>query len=232
MPPPNKNSKLLGDDRDNYLIRKQKQTAIKRTKERRRDAWAVMLDILKENSDILINTQGRVLTLEENKVVLLILYRDLEIALSQCTTDGNIYGTGLTEHKFFRQTSATLRMDSKEVRQLYYSFTSKQTGIILDIIRLVYDNALRGKGRTNSKLHGKISNSLHLHLIKYIDMKHAEGKKVACRKILNWLPKKHAAYCSKNTFSRAMLGISLSYKQSKKNCTEITLHVLTKSETT
>ena len=54
MPPPNKKAKHLGDARDNALIRKQKQTAIKRTKERRRDAWTAMADILKENCDIMM----------------------------------------------------------------------------------------------------------------------------------------------------------------------------------
>ena len=55
-----------------------------------------------------MSKKGRVQTLEKNKVVLLVLYRELEIALAQCTTDGDIYGTGLTEHKLFRQTPATL----------------------------------------------------------------------------------------------------------------------------
>ena len=53
--PPNKKSKHLGDARDNDLIHKHKQTASKRTKDRRRDAWVAMSYILKENSDILMN---------------------------------------------------------------------------------------------------------------------------------------------------------------------------------
>ena len=67
-------------------------------------------------------------------------------------------------------------MDWENVRQLYYSFTSEETGLMLDIIRPVYDNALRGKGGPNYKLYGKISNSLCLHIIIYIDMKNAKGK--------------------------------------------------------
>ena len=47
MPPPNKKAKHLGDARANYLIRKQKQTARKWTKERRRDAWEALAYILK-----------------------------------------------------------------------------------------------------------------------------------------------------------------------------------------
>ena len=73
MPPPNKKAKHLEDARANALIRKQKQTASNRTKERRRDAYAAMSDILKENSYITMNTKGRVRTLEETKVVLLVL---------------------------------------------------------------------------------------------------------------------------------------------------------------
>ena len=48
MPPPNKKAKQLGHAKANYLIRKQKQTASKRTKERRRDAWVAMAEIFKE----------------------------------------------------------------------------------------------------------------------------------------------------------------------------------------
>ena len=99
-------------------------------------------------------------------------------ALSQCTADGDLYGTGLTDHKLFRQTSATLLMDWKEVRRLYYYFTSKEMGQTLYSIRPVYNNALQGKGIPNSKFHSKIPNSLRLHLIKYIYTKHVKVKKV------------------------------------------------------
>ena len=58
-----------------------------------------------------MNTKFWVGTLEENKVVLLVRYRELEIALAQCTNDGYLYGTGMTEHNLFRQTSATLQRD-------------------------------------------------------------------------------------------------------------------------
>ena len=75
----------MGNARANALIRKQKQAASKSTKERRRDAWEAMADILKEKSEILMNTQLRVRNLEENKVSLLVLYCELEIFLAQCT---------------------------------------------------------------------------------------------------------------------------------------------------
>ena len=106
-------------------------------------------------------------------------------------------------------------MDWKEVKQIYYYFTSEETGQTLDSIRLVYDNSLQGKGIPNSKFHGKIPNSLCMHLIKYIDTKHTKGKKLTCCEILNWLWKKHAVYCSKHTLSRDMLDNGLSYKPSK-----------------
>ena len=104
MPPPIKKAKHLGDSRADCFIRKQKQTASKRTKERMRDAWVLMVDMLKEYSEIMMNKKGRVRTLEENKVVFLVIYHDLQIDLEQCTADGNIYGTGLKEQKLFRQT--------------------------------------------------------------------------------------------------------------------------------
>ena len=198
MPPPNNKAKHLGDARANSLIHKQKQTAIERTKERRRDAWAAMSDIFKENSDIMMNKKVRVRNLEETKVVLLVLYRELEISLTHCTADGDLYVTGLTEHTLFRHTSATLRMNWKEVRRIYFSFTSEETGQTLNSFRRVYDNSLQGKGGPNSKFHVKIPNSLCLHLIKYIDTKHAKGKKVDCREVLNWLQRKQAVYCSKH----------------------------------
>ena len=56
MSPPKNKTKHFVDVRANALIRKQKHTEIKRTKERRMDAWVDMSDILKENSDILMNT--------------------------------------------------------------------------------------------------------------------------------------------------------------------------------
>ena len=42
----------MGDARSNDLIREQKHTASKRTKERMRDAWVAMVDMLKEYTDI------------------------------------------------------------------------------------------------------------------------------------------------------------------------------------
>ena len=77
MPPPNNKSKHLVDASANALLLKQKQTAINPNKERRRDSWVAMADILKENSDIMVNTKVRVRTLKENKVVLLIILRDV-----------------------------------------------------------------------------------------------------------------------------------------------------------
>ena len=90
------------------------------------------------------------------------------------------------------------------------SFTSEETGRTLDNIRLVYNHALQGKGIPNSKLYGKIPNRLRLHLINDIDMNHSKVKKLAYGKIINWLWKKHAVYCSKHNLSRAMLEIGLS----------------------
>ena len=86
----------------------------------------------------------------------------------------------------------------------------------MDIIRPVYNNALWGKGSSNSKFDGKITNILLLQLIKYIDTKHAKGKKVACRDILNFPQDKHTIYCSKPTLSQDMLEIGISYKPRKK----------------
>ena len=46
--PLSKKAKHLGDARANVLIRNQKQTESKWTKERRRDDWAALSDIFKE----------------------------------------------------------------------------------------------------------------------------------------------------------------------------------------
>ena len=116
MPPPNNKAKHLRGARSNALIPKHMHTTSNHTKERRRDAWAAMSDIVKENSDIMMNTKVRVQTLEGNKVFLILLYHDLEIALEQCTSDVDLYGTGLTEKKLFRQTSNALQVNWKEVR--------------------------------------------------------------------------------------------------------------------
>ena len=193
MHPPDKKAKHLAEARYNDLIRKHKKTSRNKTKERRRDAWTAISDIIKENSDILMNTKGRVRTLEENKVVLLVLYCELEIALAQYTSDSDIYGTGMTEHKLFQQTSATLRMDRKEVRRLYYYFTSEETGRTLDSIRPVYDNSLQGKGSPNSKFHGKGYGNTHRTPSGKMDLRIPEDehpnfvigiKKVDCFKLI------------------------------------------------
>ena len=81
MPPPNNKSKHLEHARDNDLICKHNHTESKWTKERRTDSWADMADIIKEYSDIMVNTKCQVRTLEENKVVLLVLSCELEITL-------------------------------------------------------------------------------------------------------------------------------------------------------
>ena len=81
MPPPNKKDKHSGDTRATGLIREHKHTESKWTKERRTDSWADMADIIKEYSDIMVNTKCQVRTLEENKVVLLVLSCELEITL-------------------------------------------------------------------------------------------------------------------------------------------------------
>ena len=85
----------------------------------------------------------------------------------------------------------------------------------MDSIRLVYDNALWVEGGHNAIFHVKITNKLHLHLIKYIDTNHSKGKKLAFHKILNWLRKKYAIYCSKHTLLQAIIDIGLYYKTSK-----------------
>ena len=72
MPPTNKRSKHLEYYIAHDLIRKQKNIASKRTKERRRGVWAAMEDILKENSEILINKTFQVQTLKDNKLVLIV----------------------------------------------------------------------------------------------------------------------------------------------------------------
>ena len=107
-------------------------------------------------------------------------------------------------------------MDWKEVGRLYYYFTSEETERKLDSIRPVYDNSLWVKDSPNSKYHGKIHKILRLHLIRYIDMNHTKGKKVACHEILNWFQKKYAVYCSKHTLLRDMLDIGL-YHNPRKN---------------
>ena len=40
--------------------------------------------------------------MEDNNFVILVLYRELEIALAQYTADGDVYGTGLIDHTLFR----------------------------------------------------------------------------------------------------------------------------------
>ena len=72
MPPTNKRSKHLEYYIAHDLIRKKKNIASKRTKERRRDVWEAMEDILKENSEILMNKKVWVQTLKDNKVVLIV----------------------------------------------------------------------------------------------------------------------------------------------------------------
>ena len=82
MPPPNNKAKHLLDARVNALINKNKHNARKQTEERKRYAWAAMPDVMKENSDILMKKKGQVQTLEDTKTFLLVLYRELEIALT------------------------------------------------------------------------------------------------------------------------------------------------------
>ena len=72
MTPTNKRSKHLEYSIAHDLIRKQKNIASKRTKERRRGVWAAMEDILKENSEIMMNKKIWVQTLKDNKVVLIV----------------------------------------------------------------------------------------------------------------------------------------------------------------
>ena len=98
-------------------------------------------------------------------------------------------------------------MDWKEFRRLYYYIALEEKVRTLDSIRPVSDNALQGKVSPSYKYNVKIPNSLRLHLVKYIDMKHVKVKKVACRDIQN----KHAVYCSKHTLLQAMLDIGLPY---------------------
>ena len=100
--------------------------------------------------------------------------------MEKCTADDDIYGTGLTEHKLFRHTSATIRMDWKEFRRFNIILLPRRQDeywIVLDRFRIM---TFKGKGIPNYKLHGKILNRLHLHLIKYIDMNHVKVKKLAC----------------------------------------------------
>ena len=113
------------------------------------------------------------------------------------------------------------RYDREKFVQTYISYSSNGLEIVQANLLLFYlqryRTNLQGKGSPNYKFHGKIPNSLCLHLIKYMDTNHMKGKKLACREILNWLQKMHAVYCSKHTLLKAMLDIGLSYNPSKQN---------------
>ena len=63
-----------------------------------------------------MNKKGRVRNLYENKVIILVLYRDLEIALTHCIADSNLYGTGLIEHNF------------SDIHQLLFEWIGRRSG--------------------------------------------------------------------------------------------------------
>ena len=88
----------------NDLICKYNKTESKHKNKKRRDAWAALTFIMIEKNDVMMNTKVWVQNLAKNKVVLIVLYHDMEITLAQCTTYSDLYGTGLIDHKFFIQT--------------------------------------------------------------------------------------------------------------------------------
>mmetsp|Transcript_21520 Transcript_21520/g.44287 ORF Transcript_21520/g.44287 Transcript_21520/m.44287 type:complete len:705 (+) Transcript_21520:260-2374(+) len=210
--PPKKQSVHLKGAR---MAKKLKGGASTSTKERKRRDWEAMADFFKEHSALLRNPKGRVRSLDENKIVMLMLARELEVALDKAKSEGDDYGSGITLHQLFESTAAAAHMRSKEVRRLYEAFVDEETGGTLKSLEPVCDNSKRGKGSDKAKPSSKIPNSVRLHLIHYIDKKHEKGRKVSRRELLNWLRKKHDVNCSKMALSRAMLDLGLSYKPSK-----------------
>ena len=198
------------------LATKQAKTDHTRAKQRRKKEFVDLLGYLDGHIDALKNVRGRVRSVDENKLTVLVFRRELQLAIKELENADDHYCTDLTLNKVYNRVADTLCMDRKEVKRLKEAFCGDddKAGTTASV-EPVKNNANRGKGSANAKPHGKLTKEVRLKLIGYIDKKHAAGKKVNRKELRNWLRKKQSVEISSSALGRTMVCLGLSYKPSK-----------------
>ena len=215
MPPSNKRKKQATEAATKGVLSRQAQAASEKDKVERYNTFVGVIDHVDKHIKSLKNPRGRVRTVDENKMVVLVFRREILCMMEECEADGDEYCTSLTLNKVCDRVADTLRMDRNEVRRLTDAFCNSDTAGTTESIEPVKTNANRGKGSPNAKEHGKVTKDLRLKLINYIDKKHEKGRKVSRKEICNWLRKKEGVVISASAIGRTMVSLGLSYKASK-----------------
>lgn len=215
MPPPNKRKKQAQGAASNSILSRQAQAASEEEKVERFNKFVDVLQHINSHVDSLKNCRGRVRPVDENKMVVLVFRREMEIMMARCEGEGDEYCTGMSLNKVYESVADTLKMDRAEVKRLTDAFCNSPTAGTTKSIEPVKLNTNRGKGSPNAKEHGKVTKDLRLKLVNYIDKKHAKGRKVSRKEIRNWLRKKEGVVISGSAIGRTMVSLGLSYKASK-----------------
>lgn len=118
MPPTSAKRKAAAAASAEALATKQAKTVHERTKQRRKKQFVDLLGYLDDHVDALKNVRGRIRSVDENKLTMLVFRRELQLAIKECEEADDQYCSSLSLNKVYIRVADTLCMDKAEVRRL------------------------------------------------------------------------------------------------------------------
>ena len=184
--------------------------ATKKRKERKANIWRNHLEVFSELKEIIKNPNGRSRTLEENKLLLLALLRELRQRV-ESMDNGTLHPSSLTWTSIEETVAHDFCVKQANLTELRSTFLDDG-----DVVVFGQENERGGAAENyDHTKQEKISSEVLLELTKYIDQQHAEGRSVTNRKLRNWLRDEHGTDVSRRTLQRKLKALGLSWSKVK-----------------
>jgi transposase len=190
--------------------RSQSGVATKKRKERKANVWRNHLEVFSELKEDIKNPKGRSRTSEENKLLLLALYRELRQRV-ESMNNGDLHPSSITWTSIEETVASDFCVWKGHLAELRGTFLDDG-----DVLVFGQENA-RGGAADNydSTKQEKLSGEVLLEMAKYIDQQHAEGRSVTNRKLRNWLRDEHGIDVSRRTVQRKLKALGLTWSKVK-----------------
>jgi transposase len=184
--------------------------ATKKRKQRKANLWRSQLEVFKELKEEIKNPNGRSRTLEENKLLLLALLRELDQRV-EYMNNGTIHPSLITWTSIEETVANDFCVRKGHLTELRRNFLDDG-----DVLVFGQENERGGAAENyDFSKQEKISNEVLLEFTKYIDEQHAEGRSVTNRKLRNWLRDEHGIDVSRRTVQRKLQALGLSWSKVK-----------------
>lgn len=184
--------------------------ATKKRKERKANIWRNRLEVFSELKEIIKNPKGRSRTLEENKLLLLALYRELRQRV-ESMDNGALHPSSITWTYIEETVAHDFCVKKEHLTELRSTFLDDG-----DVLVFGQENERGGAAENyDHTKQEKVSSAILLELAKYIDQQHAEGRCVTNRKLRNWLRDEHGVDVSRRTVQRKLKELGLSWSKVK-----------------